>query len=34
MDKLGRLAVLVLLMWLVVVVGIGVAVTLQNGVYS
>jgi len=33
MDKLGRVAVFLLLAWLVIVAGIGVVVTLKNGLY-
>ena len=33
MEKLGKLAVVLLVAWLVVVAGIGVVVTLRNGLY-
>jgi len=33
MDKLGKLAVGLLVAWLLVVVAIGVAVTIRNGIY-
>ena len=33
MEKLGKLAVVLLVAWLVVVAGIGVVVTLRNDLY-
>jgi len=33
MDKLGRLAVFLLVAWLMIVAGIGVVLTLKNGLY-
>jgi len=33
MERLGQLAVFLLVAWLVVVAGLGVVVTLRNGLY-
>jgi hypothetical protein len=33
MDKLGKLSVLLLVMWLVIVAGLGVIITIKNGLY-
>jgi len=33
MERLGKLAVCLLVAWLVVVAGLGVVVTLRNGLY-